>query len=170
MTPVTKYWVCKLAPSLIVEAMECLGGNGYVEEFPLARAYREAPVNAIWEGSGNVMALDVLRVLSREPETAKLVLADIAAAAPGVRALGDAVRRIEVMLAQPRELEFSARAVCEAFAVTAAGALLHAYAPSAVADAFLATRLSGGHRSTYGQGIAQANVRAILGRTAGEAI
>src|SRR5690606_4682038 len=67
MTPVVKYWVCKLAPALLYEAMECLGGNGYVEEAPLARYYREAPVNAIWEGAGNVMALDVLRVLSRAP-------------------------------------------------------------------------------------------------------
>src|SRR5690606_24121938 len=67
MTPVVKYWVCKIAPALIYEAMECLGGNGYVEEAPLARYYREAPVNAIWEGSGNVMALDVLRVLRRAP-------------------------------------------------------------------------------------------------------
>ena len=68
MTPVTKYWVCKIAPALVAEAMECLGGNGYVEEAPLARIYREVPVNSIWEGSGSVMALDVLRVLQREPE------------------------------------------------------------------------------------------------------
>ena len=68
MTPVTKYWVCKIAPPLVAEAMECLGGNGYVEEAPLARIYREVPVNSIWEGSGNVMALDVVRVLQREPE------------------------------------------------------------------------------------------------------
>ena len=67
MTPVTKYWVCKIAPPLVAEAMECLGGNGYVEEAPLARLYREVPVNSIWEGSGNVMALDVARVLQREP-------------------------------------------------------------------------------------------------------
>ncbi len=67
MTPVVKYWVCKIAPALLYEAMECLGGNGYIEEGNLARAYREAPVNAIWEGSGNVMALDVARVLSRAP-------------------------------------------------------------------------------------------------------
>ncbi len=70
MTPVTKYWVCKIAPAVVYEAMECLGGNGYVEDSMLARLYREAPVNAIWEGSGNVMALDVLRVLQREPEAA----------------------------------------------------------------------------------------------------
>ncbi|MFC6491096.1 acyl-CoA dehydrogenase family protein, partial [Nitratireductor sp. GCM10026969] len=77
MTPVVKYWVCKIAPALIYEAMECLGGNGYVEEWPLARHYREAPVNAIWEGSGNVMALDVLRVLSRNAGLFDEVLAGI---------------------------------------------------------------------------------------------
>ena len=77
MTPVVKYWVCKMAPSLLYEAMECLGGNGYVEEGTLARAYREAPVNAIWEGSGNVMALDVIRVLARGPALFDEVLAGI---------------------------------------------------------------------------------------------
>ncbi|TIS17055.1 MAG: DNA alkylation response protein, partial [Mesorhizobium sp.] len=77
MTPVVKYWVCKIAPALLYEAMECLGGNGYVEEAPLARYYREAPVNAIWEGSGNVMALDVLRVLGRAPGLFEEVLAGI---------------------------------------------------------------------------------------------
>ena len=79
MTPVVKYWVCKIAPSVLYEAMECLGGNGYVEEAPLARYYREAPVNAIWEGSGNVMALDVLRVLARAPSLFDDVLAGIEA-------------------------------------------------------------------------------------------
>ena len=78
MTPVTKYWVCKIAPALVYEAMECLGGNGYVEEAPLARLYREVPVNAIWEGSGNVMALDVLRVLQREPEPCEIVMDELA--------------------------------------------------------------------------------------------
>src|SRR5690606_5364538 len=83
MTPVTKYWVCKIAPQGACEAMECLGGNGYTEAFPLARIYREAPVNAIWEGSGNVMALDLVRVLAREPEMARLVLDTLGTAAKG---------------------------------------------------------------------------------------
>ena len=74
LTPAVKYLVCKIAPALIYEAMECLGGNGYVEESILPRLYREAPVNAIWEGSGNVMCLDVLRVLAREPQAARAVL------------------------------------------------------------------------------------------------
>jgi putative acyl-CoA dehydrogenase len=83
LTPAVKYWICKSAPGFIYEAMECLGGNGYVEETPLARLYREAPVNAIWEGSGNVMCLDVLRAFSREGEAARAVLGDL------VRACGD---------------------------------------------------------------------------------
>ena len=91
MTPVVKYWVCKIAPPLLYEAMECLGGNGYVEEMPLARYYREAPVNAIWEGSGNVMALDVLRVLGRAPGLFDEVLAgiehDLGAGGPGTVAV-----------------------------------------------------------------------------------
>ena len=77
LTPAVKYWICKTAPGFIYEAMECLGGNGYVEESVLARLYREAPVNAIWEGSGNVMCLDVLRALSREGEAARVVLAEL---------------------------------------------------------------------------------------------
>src|SRR6202008_4221577 len=75
LTPVAKYWICKIAPGFVFEAMESLGGNGYVEESILPRLYREAPVNAIWEGSGNVMGLDVLRVLNREEETE--ILADL---------------------------------------------------------------------------------------------
>ena len=77
MTPITKYWVCKIAPALVAEAMECMGGSGYVEEAPLARIYREVPVNAIWEGSGNVMALDVMRVLQREPEALEAVMEEL---------------------------------------------------------------------------------------------
>ena len=77
LTPAVKYWICKTAPGFIYEAMECLGGNGYVEETMLSRLYREAPVNAIWEGSGNVMCLDVLRALSREGEAARAVLAEL---------------------------------------------------------------------------------------------
>ncbi|PWB58545.1 MAG: DNA alkylation response protein, partial [Bradyrhizobiaceae bacterium] len=80
LTPAVKFWICKAAPGFIYEAMECLGGNGYVEELPLARIFREAPVNAIWEGSGNVMCLDVLRALAREGEAAEAVLGGLARA------------------------------------------------------------------------------------------
>src|SRR5471030_2069819 len=84
LTPAIKYWVCKSAPGFLYETMECLGGNGYVEEGILARHYWEAPVNAIWEGSGNVMCLDVLRALSREPDAAAAVLQDVAEQAKGL--------------------------------------------------------------------------------------
>src|SRR3979490_958015 len=90
LTPVVKYWVCKSAPGFLYEAMECLGGNGYVEEGILARHFRESPVNAIWEGSGNVMCLDVLRALSREGEAAQAVLQGLATETKGLSGAADA--------------------------------------------------------------------------------
>src|SRR5690606_17273273 len=116
MTPVTKYWVCKIAPVMIGEAMECLGGNGYVEENGMARIYREAPVNSIWEGSGNVMALDVLRVLQREPEIAQVVFQELAQAASDDRRLEAALDRIASLLHEPRLLDLRARELVEALA------------------------------------------------------
>ena len=122
MTPVVKYWVCKIAPALLYEAMECLGGNGYVEEVPLARYYREAPVNAIWEGSGNVMALDVLRVLGRAPGLFDEVLAgiehDLGAGGPGTVAVLRAAMQVAVAD------EGSARILTEQLALSAAAAEL----------------------------------------------
>src|SRR5690606_13495406 len=119
MTPVTKYWVCKIAPIMIGEAMECLGGNGYVEENGIARIYREAPVNSIWEGSGNVMALDVLRVLQRESEVAQIVLDELAQAAADDRRLEFALERVAGLLHEPRLLDTRARELVEALALTA---------------------------------------------------
>src|SRR5262249_4838376 len=91
LTPAIKYWVCKSAPGFLYEAMECLGGDGYVEEGILARHYREAPVNAIWEGSGNVMCLDVLRALARETEAAMAILADLVGAVRGLPGATEAI-------------------------------------------------------------------------------
>jgi len=164
MTPVTKLWVCKLAPALVYEAMECLGGNGYVEEGLLARIYREVPVNAIWEGSGNVMALDMLRVLQREPDTMAQVLDELAAAGAGNAVLIAAGARIRGWLGEPQHLEVRGRQVSEALAMLAAAALLHTRAPAAVADAFIATRLAGAPRQLYGQGLEVADTRSILAR------
>ncbi len=164
MTPVTKYWVCKIAPGLVYEAMECLGGNGYVEDGMLARLYREVPVNAIWEGSGNVMALDVLRVLQREPEAAASVIAELDDSVADDRALKAALARVQQMLHEPRELDVRARALVERLALVAAGAILRAHAPAAVADAFIGSRLSGDFRHTYGQGVEWADTRAIVDR------
>jgi putative acyl-CoA dehydrogenase len=164
MTPVTKYWVTKIAPPLIAEAMECLGGNGYVEDWPVALLYREAPVNAIWEGSGNVMALDVLRVLQKEPDVAELVTDELRAACAGDPALAAGFERLEAVLHEPRLLDGRARQLVEAFAKLAAGAILRSQGNAAIADAFIAARISGPARSTYGQGLDSFDLKAILAR------
>lgn len=164
MTPVTKYWVCKVAPAVVAEAMECLGGNGYVEDHGLARIYREVPVNAIWEGSGNVMALDVLRVLQREPEVVETVMEELKQASGGDAHLNAAHARLEAILQEPRLLDVRARSLVEGLAVLAAGTILRAYAPTAVSDAFIATRMGSLPRSTYGHGLDWADKAAILAR------
>ncbi|WP_315920213.1 DNA alkylation response protein [Mesorhizobium sp. SP-1A] len=160
MTPVVKYWVCKLAPPLIYEAMECLGGNGYVEEAPLARYYREAPVNAIWEGSGNVMALDVLRVLSRAPNLFEDVLAGID------RDLGTGGRGTMSVLKAAMQVasadEGSARLLTEQLALAAAAAELRRLGAGRIADAFVETRLGGQWRTTYGMLDSRHDARMIL--------
>ncbi|MGE7369782.1 acyl-CoA dehydrogenase family protein [Neorhizobium sp. NPDC001467] len=148
MTPVIKYWNCKIAPSLIYEAMECLGGNGYIEERPIARHYREAPVNAIWEGSGNVMALDVLRVLSRGRDLFDMVIAGFE------RDLGPAGKKtVEVLraaMALAERDEGAARLLIEQLALAAGAAELARLGAGKIVDAFVETRLAGGWRSTYG--------------------
>ena len=148
MTPVVKYWVCKIAPPLLYEAMECLGGNGYVEEAPLARYYREAPVNAIWEGSGNVMALDVLRVVSRAPALFEEVLAgidrDIGANGRGT------INVLKAAMQVASTDEGSARILTEQLALAAAAAELKRLGAGRIADAFIETRLAGQWRNTYG--------------------
>jgi putative acyl-CoA dehydrogenase len=145
VTPAAKYWICKTAPSFIYEAMECLGGNGYVEESILPRLYREAPVNAIWEGSGNVMCLDVLRALRRDPEAADL-LADLTRKATPLR-------ESEAEFFPPMnelESESKARIVVGKLAALAAASALKAAAPAAVTEAFVRTRLERQHAALYG--------------------
>ena len=164
MTPVIKYWVCKVAPGFAYEAMECLGGNGYVEDAPLARLYREVPVNAIWEGSGNIMCLDVLRVLLREPDVAEALVNQLQDAADGDQALEAHLERVLAILHEPSHIEMRARELVEGLALAAAGALLRTHAPSDVSDPFVATRLSGRFHRTYGHGLYQADSKAILDR------
>ena len=148
MTPVTKYWCCKIAPALIYEAMECIGGSGYVEERPIARHYREAPVNAIWEGSGNVMALDLMRVTSRGRDLFEMLFAGLA------RDLGPAGKKTVDVLRAALSLcerdEGAARMLVEQLALAAAAAELYRAGAGRIADAFLETRLASGWRSTYG--------------------
>ena len=148
LTPAVKYWICKTAPGFIYEAMECLGGNGYVEETMLARLYREAPVNAIWEGSGNVMCLDVLRALSREGEAARAVLAGLVKACAGLPGAKEAASFIGETL-MSADGEAKARAAVERLAMLAATAALAEGAPAA-AEAFARTRLAVPRGGTFG--------------------
>ncbi|MBW0002388.1 MAG: acyl-CoA dehydrogenase family protein [Hyphomicrobiales bacterium] len=141
MTPAAKFVVCKAAPAFLYEAMECLGGNGYVEETPLPRLYREAPVNAIWEGCGNIMALDVLRAASRDRDAAHGVLTDLVRDTQGLPGVRATKQRIEVGLARS-DAEASARAVTQDFATLATVEALARCAPPAIVEAFARTRLS----------------------------
>ena len=139
-TAVAKYWVCKRAPGLIYEAMECLGGGGYVEESILPRLYREAPVNSIWEGSGNVMCLDVLRSLGREPEALPAFWAELDAARGNPR-LDAVVATLKQELARPQDAERQARWLVEQMALALQASLLLRHAPTGVAEAFVVSRL-----------------------------
>src|SRR5258708_9866707 len=162
LTPAVKYWVCKSAPGFLYEAMECLGGNGYVEEGILARHYRESPVNAIWEGSGNVMCLDVLRALSREADAAQAVLQHLAGEANGLSGAGDAAAFIGKAFRRP-DSERVARLAVEKLALLAAAAALNKVSPPQ-AELFAKTRLAAGHPSMYGAvGLANAAITSLMG-------
>ena len=168
-TAVAKYWVCKRGPGHAYEALECLGGNGYTEDYPLARRYREQPVMAVWEGSGNVMALDILRVLSREPDAVAAVRDEVASAAAADRRLTQALRSLDTRLAQasgrePDDVAFDARRLAEDLAVALQAAVLIAGAPDAVADAFCASRLAPDRGALYGTLPAGVDVEGILTR------
>jgi putative acyl-CoA dehydrogenase len=162
LTPAIKYWTCKSAPGFLYEAMECLGGNGYVEEGILARHYRESPVNAIWEGSGNVMCLDVLRALSREAE-APAVLQQLAQDAAGLPGAASAAAFIEKAFRRS-DAEGAARLAVEKLALLAAVAALNAVAPRH-AELFAITRLVGNHGAMYGAvDLAQDDIGRLLDR------
>jgi putative acyl-CoA dehydrogenase len=163
LTPAIKYWVCKSAPGFLYEAMECLGGNGYVEEGILARHYRESPVNAIWEGSGNVMCLDVLRALSREADSALAVLRDLTEQTQSLSGAAEAVAFIGKAFRRP-DGERAARLAVEKLALLAATAALNAMSPRH-AELFAATRLAGNHASMYGAvDLASEDIRSLLER------
>jgi putative acyl-CoA dehydrogenase len=164
LTPAVKYLVCKAAPALTYEAMECLGGNGYVEEDVLPRLYREAPVNAIWEGSGNVMCLDVLRAISRDAHAARATLDDLARETKALPGAADAVSFIGRTLAGA-SAESNARAVVERLAQLAAAAALHAGAPAKIAELFARTRLAGHRGANYGTALlSEAETASLLAR------
>ncbi len=163
LTPAIKYWTCKSAPGFLYEAMECLGGNGYVEEGILARHYRESPVNAIWEGSGNVMCLDVLRALGREADAALAVLRGLADETRGLPGAAEAVTSIGQSFRRP-DSERIARLAVEKLALLAATAALNQVSPRN-AELFAATRLAERHAGMYGAvDLSDADQRALLAR------
>ncbi|KMO38645.1 acyl-CoA dehydrogenase [Methylobacterium variabile] len=162
LTPAVKYAVCKAAAGFVYEAMEAVGGNGYVEESPLPRLYREAPVNAIWEGSGTVMALDVLRAATRAPEEAAGLVADLAEEADGLPGVREAAADIAASLRAP-DAEARARFATGRLATLAAAAALATSAPPALAEAYAATRLAR-ERAMFGASGVGAVTDALLAR------
>ncbi len=146
-TAVAKYWICKRTPPLVAEALECIGGNGYVEESVLPRLYRESPVNSLWEGSGSMNALDLQRAAAKEPESVEALLRETDLARGGDPHLDAAAEKLRVELADPAEVEYRARRIVELAALCLQGSLLVRNAPHEVAEAFCATRLGaeGGH-------------------------
>jgi putative acyl-CoA dehydrogenase len=164
----TKYHVCKLAPAHAAEALECLGGNGYVEESGLPRLYREAPLQSIWEGSGNVAALDALRALTRQPESAEAFFTELDQARGADTRLDDAIERLKKHAADPSE--HAARRLAESLAVTLQASLLVRHGNHAVADAFTATRLAGAGGRAYGTLPQGTDIKDILPRATPEIV
>jgi putative acyl-CoA dehydrogenase len=164
VTAVGKYWICKRTPQHAYEAMECIGGSGVMEDSPFPRLYREAPVNAIWEGSGNVQCLDVLRAMQKTPEVVGAFFGELARARGANDSLDAWVAALQRDFADRADLEYRARQVVDRMALAIQAALLVQHAPAAVADAFCASRLGGlGHRQ-YGTLPRGADCAAIIRR------
>ena len=167
LTPVAKYWICKRAPALALEAMEVLGGNGYVEESIMPRIYREMPVNSVWEGSANVICLDVRRALEESPEVIDAFLAEVRSAAGANPRLDRFLATLETELRAARQTEEGlARRLVGRMAVGLQAALLVRHAPPAVSDAFCASRLENEAGGTFGMLPAGVDRRAIVDRAA----
>lgn len=162
--PLAKFWVCKRTPAMVAEALECLGGNGYVEESGMPLLFRESPLNSVWEGSGNVNALDVLRALSREPETLEAWITEVGAARGEDPHLDRTIDDTLSLLGDVTSLEVSARRLAGQMAACLQGSLLVRYGPPEVADAFCASRLGSSYNGTFGT-LAGADLAAIVERT-----
>jgi putative acyl-CoA dehydrogenase len=150
LTAVAKYWVCKVTPMVTAEALECLGGNGYVEESGLPRFHREAPLNSIWEGSGNVICLDVLRTLDKEPESFEALREWLAPHRAGEPRIDRQMKQIEGYLMDPASAPLAARRIVGGLAQVCQAALLRDLSPAPVADAFIASRLGEGSNRVFG--------------------
>jgi putative acyl-CoA dehydrogenase len=164
-TAVAKYWVCKRQPTVVGEALECLGGNGYVEESIMPRLFRESPLNGIWEGSGNVICLDVLRAAAREPQALQAFLDELDAARGADARLDAAVDRARVELTDLDGIEGRARRVVESMALALQASLLVRYGHPAVAEAYCASRLTGDHGQALGTLPPSTDVTTILERS-----
>jgi putative acyl-CoA dehydrogenase len=163
--PLAKFWVCKRTPMMVAEALECLGGNGYVEESGMPLLFRESPLNSIWEGSGNVNALDVLRALGREPEVLDAWLTEVGLARGEDPRLDRAIASVLTLLGDAESLEVSARRLAGQMAACLQASLLLRFAPPAIADAFCATRLGGDYNGTLGTLPPGTDLRFIVDRT-----
>ncbi|MFJ9552100.1 acyl-CoA dehydrogenase family protein [Streptomyces erythrochromogenes] len=162
--PAAKYWVTKRCTPMVAEALECLGGNGYVEESGLPRLLRESPLNSIWEGSGNVQALDVLRALQREPQALNAFLQEVGMARGADHRLDSAIKDLLTDLADLEGIEARARRVVERMALVLQGSLLVRWAPPEVADAFCASRLGGDWGTAFGTLPHSLDLRAVVER------
>ncbi len=166
--PLAKFWVCKRTPAMVAEALECLGGNGYVEESGLPLLFRESPLNSVWEGSGNVNALDVLRALGREPEVLQAWITEVGLARGGDsrldRAVDDTLALLGDVAGGGPEAEGAARRLAGSMAACLQGSLLVRHAPGEVADAFCSSRLGGSYGGTFGT-LATSGLRTIVDRT-----
>ena len=161
-TPVAKYWVCKRAPVHVGEALECLGGAGYVEESIMPRLFRESPLNSIWEGSGNVICLDVLRALSRQPHTGEAFMAEVELARGVDPRMDQAIDRLGRLLAHPDDPEIAARRITETMALTLQASLMVRHSSPEAADAFCASRLGQDWGHAFGTLPASASMDAII--------
>ncbi len=163
-TAVAKYWICKRGPAVVGEALESVGGNGYVEESMMPRLYREAPLNSIWEGSGNVICLDVLRAFAREPESVEAFFGEIDLARGAEPRLDAFVRRLRDDIARPEALEARARVLVERLALALQGSLLVRHGDPSVTEGFVASRLAGDHGLAFGTLPAGVNCERIVER------
>jgi len=165
VTPIIKYWTCKRAPQHAAEALECLGGAGYVEESDLPRLFRQSPLNGVWEGSGNVICLDVLRAIAREPASLDSYWEEVSLAAGADRRLDESIAMLRKECDDSEEIESRARRLVEHLALVFQGSLLVRHAPGAIADAFCAARLAGDTSHALGTLPAGADTRAIIDRS-----
>jgi len=170
-TAIAKYWLCKRSPVHVGEALECLGGNGYVEESIMPRLYREAPLNSIWEGSGNVICLDVLRALAKEPAALEALLAELESSAGSDKRLDSYVVGIQTRLTDTADnqslygygaAEYAARELTEKLALVLQASLLVRHGSPDLAEAFIASRLAGQHGQSLGTLPGAVNVDSIL--------